>query len=463
MQFEELLPILIPGISLQLFVQGYYIWDCIHNKNLDKWTKLKYALGIAAFSLPAAAYYLIKERNDDTGEDISKGVFKSNVRQAIFVLIVITFEILSITTVARHLNTVEFQPLVWISAISITLMIATELSIQRNLWSLAYTLSIVLSLLGFALLYLVDDLNTPILIIVLSASIINNYPLRHVRKFIYFMIFGFVLMGILRPILVENQVDFDEIISSLYLNTIVLVLVVLSFYTLKQQYITNYQLVRTLKVVENQNEMIEELSKNEERNKIARDIHDTVGHRLTGALYMIESARLVENQSDRTEKLLLAHNLVKDALSDIRNSVKILVDDTTGNFNDKIESLTVDLRKNTGLEIDAILNISQAIPSIHQRLILRAMMECVTNTIKHSQAKRADILIQESHGKLHFSYSDNGESTFPFKMGFGLTTMKDSVESLGGIFSVNSSNDGFIVNFSLPLGRKNEGETHGEY
>jgi signal transduction histidine kinase len=463
MQFEELLPILIPGISLQLFVQGYYIWDCIHNKNLDKWSKLKYALGIAAFSLPFAAYYLIKERNVETGEDISKGVFKSNIRQAIFVLLVTSFEILSITTVARHLNTVEFQPLVWISAISITIMIATELSIQKNKWTLAYALSAILSILGFALLYLVVDMNTPFLIIILSASIINNYPLRHVKKFIYFLILGFVLMGILRPILIENQVNFDEIISSLYLNTIILVLVVLSFYALKQQYITNYQLARTLKVVENQNEMIEDLSKNEERNKIARDIHDTVGHRLTGALYMIESASLVEDQSERSEKLQLAHNLIKDALSDIRNSVKILVDDTTGLFSDKVKSLKVELMKNTGLEIDAILEISQGIPSIHQRLILRAMMECVTNTIKHSQAKRADILIQESNGKLHFSYSDNGENALPFKLGFGLTSMKDSVESLGGIFSVSSSNDGFIINFSLPLGRKNEGETHGEY
>ena len=47
MRFEDLLPILLPAGSLQLFVQGYYIWDCIHHPRLNKWAKLKYAFGIA--------------------------------------------------------------------------------------------------------------------------------------------------------------------------------------------------------------------------------------------------------------------------------------------------------------------------------------------------------------------------------------------------------------------------------
>lgn len=460
MRFEELLPLLLPAGSLQIFVQGYYIWDCIHHPRLNKWEKLKYALGIATFSLPVAAYYLLKERNEDNGEDISKGVFKSNVRQAIFVLIVIAFEILSITTVSRFIGMPEFQPLVWISAISLTLMIATELSIQKDKWILAYGLSIFLCFLGFALLYIVYDMQTPFLIIILSASIINNYPLKHVRKFIYFMIFGFIMMGIIRPMLVDNIYDLDVIVSSVYLNTVILILIVISFYVLKRQYITNYQLARTLKVVESQNVMIEDLSKTEERNRIAREIHDTVGHRLTGALYMIEVARLNDDRSIANEKLVTAYTLIKDALSDIRHSVKLLVEDTSGIFTDKIETLRVELIKNTGLEIDMIIEATQNIPSIHQSLIFRAMMECVTNTIKHSQATKADILIQEVKSKLLFSYTDNGEGSKPFEMGFGLTSMKDSVESLGGLFSVNNGNDGFIVSFTLPLGIKSEGEPH---
>ena len=460
MRFEELLPILLPAGSLQIFVQGYYIWDCIHHPRLNKWAKLKYAFGIALLSLPVAAYYLLKERNEDNGEDISKGVFKSNVRQAIFVLIVIAFEILAITNVSRFIGAPEFQPIVWISAISITVMIATELCIQKDKWSLAYTLSIFLCLLGFSILYIVFDMQTPFLIIVLSASIINNYPLKHVRKFIYFMIFGFIAMGIVRPMLVDNIYDLDVIVSSVYLNTVILVLVILSFYILKRQYITNYQLVRTLKVVESQNVMIEELSKTEERNKIAREIHDTVGHRLTGALYLIEAAKLNDDRSIINEKLNTAYSLIKDALSDIRNSVKLLVEDTSGFLSDKIENLRIELCKNTGLDIEVIVDATQNIPSIHQRLIFRAMMECVTNTIKHSQATKADILIQEAKSKLLFSYSDNGAGSKPFDMGFGLTSMKDSVESLGGLFSVNNGNDGFIVSFTLPLGIRNEGDLH---
>ncbi len=459
MGFRELLPFLLPSISLQFFVQAYYIRDCIRHPSLSKWNKLKYALGIAAFSLPMAAYYLLKERNEDNNEDISQGIFKSNVRQAIFVLIVIAFEILSIRVIVSHVGTPDFQPLVWISAISIVVMILTELCIQWKKQTVAYIFSFLLCLLGFSLQYLVVDMNTPFLIIILSASIINNYPLRHTKKFVFFVIFGFVLMGILRPMLVDNIFDVDEIFSSVYLNSVILILVVLSFYILKQQYLTNHQLSRTLKTVENQNIMIEELSKTEERNRIAREIHDTVGHRLTGALYMIEVAAMSKEKQVIKEKLDTAHTLIKDSLSDIRHSVRLLVDEP-GVFSEKAVSLKEEMIRNTNMDIEMIVTVSEQIPGIHQRLILRAMMECVTNTVKHSQGKKADILIQESKNRLHYSYSDNGENVKAFTMGFGLTSMKESVESLGGIFSADSTKEGFTVSFSLPLGRNREVSDH---
>lgn len=453
MQVEQLIPILMPGISLQLFVQAYYIWDCVRNPNLNQVQKIKYAISIALFTLPAAAYYLIKEQNHRDAIEMSVDVFPSHIRQAVFVLIVSAFEILSIQTIVTSPALMDIGPMVWISAIIITLMIIIELSIQKNSWIIAYFLSAIMIFLGFALILIVKDFPSAFLTIILSVSIINNFPLKRTRYVITVVISGFIAIGIIRLWMIEGVRDINEIFGMVYLDSIIAILVIISFFMLKRQYSVNHQLSKTLQIVENQYKIIEELSKTEERNKIAREIHDTVGHRLTGALYILQAQISMESEIERKEKLKSAHEQIKGALADIRHSVRLLVSEADFVFDDRIQSLINDMKKNTALDIEAILEVSKSVPFIHQRLILRSLMECITNTLKHSTASKADILIQESGQKLLFSYTDNGSVKHDFRFGFGLTTMRESVQSLGGFFTANSSDDGFMVSFTLPLGR----------
>ena len=457
MQFRELLPFLIPGVSLQLFVIAIYVHHVINNKQLDKLSRLKYAISIIIFNLPAAAYYLLKEKPNKEGVDTKKGTFDSNVRQAIFVFLIIAYEIIAIQTLSSLINHREFNLVVWLIATGLVLMIATELTIQKTKIQFAYVQSIALLSMAFVIHNIVFDFYTQFLLIIVLASLINSYPLKHAKRFILVTLLGFISVGIIQPYMTHATPDFEEIISNVFLSFIIFALVVSSFYMLKKLYITNHDLSRTLKLIETQNTMIEELSAVEERNKIAKEIHDTVGHRLTGALLSIEAASILKDNQLQKDKLTTAKHLIKDALSDIRNSVKLLVEDNTQDFKDKADQLIADIFKNTQLSIHAEIDIESKVLSIHQHVLLRAIMECSTNTLKHSHADKADVLIQESHDVLLFSFNDNGNQKHDFNFGFGLNSMKNNVESLGGILDVSSGDDGFLVTIQLPLGRRLKG------
>ena len=269
MDFYELAPFLIPAVILQIFVSGYFVHQCITHPTLDKCTKLKYALAIAIFNLPAAAFYLLKVGKINIYEDISKGIFRNHVRQANFAFIVIAYEILVIRTIANHLGMEEFTTLVWISAVGLFVMILTEILIQYKKANIAYGLSVILVFLAFLFQLVAADINVPYLVIIISASMINNYPLKPMKYFIGGMILGFIITQLSRSVFVDHITDMDEVVSMVYLNGMILTLILSVFYMLKKFYVINDQLNITVATIENQNQIIKELSATEERNRIA--------------------------------------------------------------------------------------------------------------------------------------------------------------------------------------------------
>ena len=451
MDFYELAPFLIPAVILQIFVSGYFVHQCITHPTLDKWTKLKYALAIAIFNLPAAAFYLLKVGKINIYEDISKGIFRNHVRQANFAFIVIAYEILVIRTIANHMGMEEFGPLVWISALGLFVMILTEILIQYRQMRIAYGLSVVLVICAFLFQLVAADINVPYLVIIISASMINNYPLKPMKYFIGGMILGFIITQLSRSVFVDHITDMDEVVSMVYLNGMILTLILSVFYMLKKFYVINDQLNITVATIENQNQIIKELSATEERNRIAKEIHDTVGHRLTGALYLIESASLNEMKVSRNESLSKAYELIKHALDDIRHSVKLLVEDSSIHFEDKLIALKEQIESHTGLVVEMDVQLNEPIPSVFQRLLIQIFMECCTNTVKHAKTRKAHALITHSNHLLLYSFTDDGSNTDEVTFGFGLSTMKESVESFGGKFDARSGQDGFTISIQLPL------------
>jgi signal transduction histidine kinase len=187
----------------------------------------------------------------------------------------------------------------------------------------------------------------------------------------------------------------------------------------------------------------------EERTRIARDIHDSVGHKLTALLMQLEILSLKDPREEYEE---LKH-LVRDSLEETRLAVRALKTEE----HEGISSVLQLIRK---LELESHIMVHfttrQGVLSVrltNQRnvVLYRVIQEALTNAMRHAQSREVFIVLGKSAvGDLEFSVKNRIVEPKPFQMGFGLTNMKQRVEEEGGTLHVFQTNNEFVVQGTLP-------------
>jgi signal transduction histidine kinase len=188
---------------------------------------------------------------------------------------------------------------------------------------------------------------------------------------------------------------------------------------------------------------LEEVTLLKERNRIAREIHDTVGHTLTTVLIEIEAGkRLIQKDSHlAVAKLELAQEQVRKGLQDIRSSVRLLKEG--GNILDFISSIQLllnETEKHAGVKINRILPQNlPGIPSEKEKVLYRALQEGLTNGIKHGNCTEFNFELSILNNRIIFCLTDNGKGCENIVLGFGLSSMKERVKELDGSFKIDGN------------------------
>lgn len=192
-----------------------------------------------------------------------------------------------------------------------------------------------------------------------------------------------------------------------------------------------------------------------ERNRIAGEIHDTVGHILTTVTIQLEaSKRLIKKDPDRAfDKLNLAQQQVRTGLNDIRKSVRSLKEgEDLIDFVDLLKAFIAEIEKNSDVTIQANFSEIPKIDKKTQNIIYRALQEGITNGIRHGKSKRFEIILYYEDNRLKYSIKDMGNGFEEIKLGFGLHNMKSKVEEVGGIFQIKSEvNAGVTIYIEIPI------------
>lgn len=190
-----------------------------------------------------------------------------------------------------------------------------------------------------------------------------------------------------------------------------------------------------------------------ERNRIAREIHDNVGHILsrsilqTGALHSLnKDERLSEHLTGLKETLSLA-------MDSIRNSVHGLRDESVDLYA-SIRMMTEQLHYDTTVDYD----VTEDLPNDIKYCFLAVLKESLTNISRHSDASRIKISVQEHPALYQLLIHDNGTKKTPQgRGGMGLSNMEERVSAFNGNFSVAYQN-GFRIFITIP---KQEDSIHG--
>lgn len=200
-------------------------------------------------------------------------------------------------------------------------------------------------------------------------------------------------------------------------------------------------------------EALTEMTVYAERNRIAQEIHDIVGHTLTSTILQIEAGRrLISKDMDGAiVRLKEAQDLVRHSLSEIRNSVHMLKEDKYYNVETALSLLIQDTKRNTGVEIHAEIDAVGHLPVIMKKLIFHALQEGLTNGIRHGKSNEFRFSLKDNGVSVQFMLMDNGEGADNITMGFGLKMMQERVQQLKGTFYIHSEkHKGCLVRFDLP-------------
>ncbi|AKG23325.1 sensor histidine kinase [Calothrix sp. 336/3] len=202
---------------------------------------------------------------------------------------------------------------------------------------------------------------------------------------------------------------------------------------------------------------IEDIATLQERNRIARDIHDSLGHSLTVLNLHLEAAiRLLPTAPEETQELLQeAKQVGSHALQEVRQSVAAMRSDPLRGkqFSQAIANLISDFQRSTGISPNYNYQINTAISQDVKTAIYRLVQESLTNISKYASATEVNIYLQ-SHPNLQVTITDNG-SGFDSRLnttGFGIQGMRERVLALSGQFIlVSSPGKGCQITAIFPL------------
>ncbi len=201
---------------------------------------------------------------------------------------------------------------------------------------------------------------------------------------------------------------------------------------------------------------VEELAIARERNRLAREIHDGVGHYLTTIHMQIQAARAVsDSDPDRAQEVLShAQNLSQEALADIRRSVAALRSGPEESL--PLTSRIYEMVKNYEMGgLSADLKVSgkpRRISPQANLTIFRAAQEGLSNAGKHAMANQVSILLDYSDPKIvRLMIQDDGQGADCVDGGFGLMGLRERVNLLAGEFKVETApGQGFRLVIGVP-------------
>lgn len=192
-----------------------------------------------------------------------------------------------------------------------------------------------------------------------------------------------------------------------------------------------------------------------ERNRISREIHDSVGYILTNLITVLDYTRelIIAKNNLALSKLDSCREQARAALTDVRRAVKALRPPVEVSHLQAISTLVTAFSETTGIEVSFhIAELQDKLNEEYQWLIYRVIQEALTNTVRHGQANQVMIHIHVKNKNLEIIIRDNGLGSTDVNLGCGLTGIQERAKTLGGRFEVETApGKGFTIKILLPL------------
>lgn len=267
------------------------------------------------------------------------------------------------------------------------------------------------------------------------------------NKIGFFILYGIHLLSTIVTIYIGFFIKTDIFLTQLpfiMLSVIGIIVLPLSIYNRNKHEKLEF-------LLDDANKKLSKLIVIEERQRIARDLHDTLGQKLSliGLKSDLAGKLMNVNPEDAKNEIQDIHQTARVALKEVRE----MVSDMRGiRLDDEVTRIGQILR---AAQIECVIErepILKDIPLLVENVLSMCLKEAVTNVVKHSQAKKCLIRIQQTPNEMFICIKDNGLGLRPNNEnyeGHGITGMKERLDFMNGSLDIFSDN-GTTLNIRIP-------------
>lgn len=223
---------------------------------------------------------------------------------------------------------------------------------------------------------------------------------------------------------------------------------------------------RIEQVLENETDNLTVLSiQEEDRKRIARDLHDTSLQNLTHLIHQIELSGLYIDKDPLRAKIELSivNKRLKEIIDEIRNTIYDLRPMTFDDLGLKaaFESLIQSFNEERKYEVELDLEDVSCETNIILVTIYRIVQECLNNIVKHADATKISLKCKKKNNVCYITISDNGngfnKDNYDREKHFGILYIKERVKLLGGKIKLDSAPEhGTVITICIPLGNSSQ-------
>ena len=213
--------------------------------------------------------------------------------------------------------------------------------------------------------------------------------------------------------------------------------------------------------LENYAAVSEKIAEDKERKRLAREIHDTLGHALTGIAAGVDACiAMIDINPEATKKqLMVISKVVRQGIVDVRNSLNKLRPGALEQhgFKGAIENMIEEFTSVSDLTISLDYRLDKVdFENTKEDILFRVIQESVTNAVRHGDATHIDISLYIEDNSLYLKIQDNGQGCEQIHYGFGLKQMKERLGMINGKVAYDGHH-GFLTIVTIPM---QEGELY---
>lgn len=294
-----------------------------------------------------------------------------------------------------------------------------------------------------------------LLLIISNYDFFNTlFPLVNVDA--YFEVYTSTTRGLL-----QVGINFLDIINLLFFILFLMIYIaneVQENERMTQELIMVHQVNHEL---ENYAAVSEKIAEDKERKRLAREIHDTLGHALTGIAAGVDACiAMIDINPEATKKqLMVISKVVRQGIVDVRNSLNKLRPGALEQhgFKGAIENMIEEFTSVSDLTISLDYRLYKVdFENTKEDILFRVIQESVTNAVRHGDATHIDISLYIEDNSLYLKIQDNGQGCEEIHYGFGLKQMKERLGMINGKVAYDGHH-GFLTIVTIPL---QEGELY---